>query len=100
MPNHLHGIIEIMGPEREPRFRDPQKPQGLAGPKTGSLSHVVRCFKAGVTQWCKMSAPGFQWQAGFHDRIIPGPRSLEAVRQYIRDNPKNWGKDKHYVKGT
>jgi putative transposase len=30
------------------------------------------------------------WQRGYHDRIIRGDIELENVRQYIRDNPKNW----------
>jgi len=65
MPNHLHGIIEITGPEMETMFKDPMpKARGLVGPKAASISHVVRCFKGGVTQWCKTNAPGFKWQTG------------------------------------
>ena len=34
----------------------------------------------------------FGWQPRFHDHIIRNERSLEAIRQYIRENPKRWGR--------
>lgn len=91
MPNHLHGIIKLSGPW-EPQLgrNDVKKRLAEVGPKTGSLSHIIRCYKGGVTYWCNEQGFSFAWQPGFHDRILLGPKSLEAVRQYIRDNPRNW----------
>ena len=94
MPNHLHGIIKITGPW-EPKLgrKDVTKTLTDVSPKSGSLSHVIRCYKGGVTYWCKEQALTFNWQDGFNDRIVLGAKSLEAIRQYIRDNPKNWERD-------
>jgi putative transposase len=95
MPNHLHGILKLLGPW-EPRLgrNDVKKTLTEVGPKAGSLSHIIRCYKGGITFWCKEQGLNFAWQPGFHDRIILGFRGLEAVREYIRDNPANWEKDK------
>ncbi|HEY6350243.1 MAG TPA: transposase [Candidatus Angelobacter sp.] len=94
MPNHMHGVIKISGPW-EPKLgrNDTKKTLSDVGPGSGSLSHIIRCYKGGVTYWCKEQGFPFAWQAGFHDRIVLGPKSLEAVREYIRDNPANWDKD-------
>ena len=99
MPSHLHGIIKITGPW-EPKLsrNNVRKTLSDVSPKSGSLSHVIRCYKGGVTYWCKERALTFSWQDGFDDRIILGSKSLEAIRQYIRDNPRNWEKDSENTK--
>ena len=94
MPNHLHGIVQISGPEWEPKISlHRKKTLQESLPKAGSIPHIMRCYKAGVTYWCKQNELKFGWQSGFHDRIIRGPDSLTAVREYIQENPFNWDKD-------
>jgi REP element-mobilizing transposase RayT len=102
MPNHVHGIVVIGGPERLPELRKREKikrVQALSSvhPEPGSLGAVVGSFKAAVTYWCRIQHLEFGWQARFHDRIIRGKNSLRAVREYIRDNPVNWEKDTLFV---
>jgi len=102
MPNHIHGIVIIGGPERLPEMRKREKFKRVADlndvrPKANSLGAVVGSFKSAVTQWCMAKHVEFDWQPRFHDRIIRGKNSLEAIRKYIRDNPANWCKDTFYV---
>jgi putative transposase len=102
MPNHIHGIVIISGPERLPELHkrgEIRRTQELSAvhPKSGSLGAVVGSFKVAVTYWCRTQKFAFDWQARFHDRIIRGKNSLKAVREYIRDNPANWHKDEFFV---
>jgi putative transposase len=102
MPNHVHGIIAISGPERLPELRkrgEIRRRLELSSvyPKTGSLGAVVGSFKSAVTRWCREQNVEFGWQARFHDRIIRGKNSLKAVREYIRENPANWHRDELFV---
>jgi hypothetical protein len=34
------------------------------------------------------------WQERFHDHVIRSEESLQAIRQYIADNPRKWELDK------
>jgi REP element-mobilizing transposase RayT len=102
MPNHMHAIAIIGGPERLPELREREKFKRVAElntvrPKANSLGAVVGSFKSAVTRWCVTQQMEFDWQPRFHDRIIRGKNSLKAVREYIRENPANWCKDKFYV---
>ena len=36
------------------------------------------------------------WQRSFNDKIVHTDYSLERIRNYIINNPANWGKDKFY----
>src|SRR5579864_389043 len=77
MPNHIHGVIKLSG-SAEPRLRrnDVKRILSDVRPKPGSLSHIIRCYKGGVTYWCKEQKFAFAWHVGFHDRIVPGPKVL------------------------
>jgi len=102
MPNHVHGIIVITGSERLPELRkrgEIRRVQKLSQvhPKGSSLASVVGAFKSVVTYRCRTENREFGWQTRFHDRIIRGKNSLQAVREYIRDNPINWHKDPFFV---
>ena len=102
MPNHVHGIIVLTGPERLPTLRRRDQIKQITElsavhPQPGSLGAVVGSVKAAVSYWCGTHNFEFGWQPRFHDRIIRGKNSLKAVREYIRENPINWRKDTLFV---
>jgi putative transposase len=102
MPNHVHGIVVITDPERLPELRRRGKIRrtmelSSVHPKSGSVGAVVGSFKAAVSYWCRTQNLEFAWQPRFHDRIIRGKNSLNAVREYIRENPTNWERDELFV---
>jgi putative transposase len=100
MPNHIHAIVVIDGqhrhsPNSETRT-EPLSTSGLAliPPKAGSLSAIIRSYKAGVTRRCHgMGLRTFAWQPGFYDHIVRANTSLQAIRDYIEKNPANWPQD-------
>lgn len=58
-----------------------------------SLSSIINHYKGDVKKWCNRNGfPGFQWQSRFHDRVIRNDLEFFRIRQYIKDNPKNWKK--------
>ncbi|MCK4980584.1 MAG: hypothetical protein KAS62_09315, partial [Candidatus Delongbacteria bacterium] len=61
-------------------------------PKTHGLCEMVRSFKHYVTRNFNKLNPNreFKWHRSFNDRIIRNEKELYYIRQYIRNNPKNW----------
>jgi len=99
MPNHVHAIVMIDGehcfPPHEKRVFCNDSPKSFTSPSAGSLSAIVRSYKAGVT--LEASDLGFRqaiWQARFHDHLLRGDKVIAAVREYRRNNPANWAIDK------
>jgi REP element-mobilizing transposase RayT len=63
-------------------------------PVKGSLSVIIRTFKAAVTTWARANGhPDFTWQGRFHDHIIRDEDDLYRIRTYIRNNPLKWALD-------
>ncbi|MCC7477065.1 transposase [bacterium] len=97
MPNHLHLIVIIDGPDtgslgyqRQPGQREPR-----------SVSSFVAALKAAITAKIRAlpGCTGLQvWQERFHDHVIRTEGSLNAIRQYIVDNPLKWELDKFHPK--
>jgi putative transposase len=73
MPNHIHGIVWLVG-------------AGHAPP----LPVVIGSFKAAVSQ----TAGRPLWQRSFHDRVIRHESELRAFRQYVAENPLKWAIDR------
>jgi putative transposase len=111
MPNHIHGIIWIKNNAKDRNFfvgnenfrslqKNTQKNNNSGkewhGAKSRSLSSIVRGFKIGMTKWCRSNNHDyFLWQKSFHDHIIRDDGELNRIREYIRQNPQNWGKDRN-----
>jgi putative transposase len=97
MPNHLHAVIVIDGahqfsPDIVWQNRTvPHEP--LRRPTPGSLSAIIRSYKAGVTRIARTQGLGLKWQSGFYEHIIRSDASLNAIRDYIEANPSNWESD-------
>lgn len=108
MPNHLHGIITIVGADL--RVCPDSKGQGTTnkrikqGEHTGSpLQKIIQWFKTMTTneyiQGVKSGiCPPFKnhlWQRSFYDHVIRDEQSLHDVREYIQHNPLNWELDEN-----
>jgi putative transposase len=96
MPNHVHAIIMIDGTHCfSPSVTTNLSLDDHGVPQRGSLSAIVRSYKAGVTRRCHESGLDQAiWQSLFHDHLLRGDKVIAAVREYIRNNPANWQQDK------
>ena len=109
MPNHLHGILTILendgtgeafassGIDWNHIIHANASPLQPTGTRPGSLSAVVQNFKSVSTRLVNkrfFKVGNKIWQRNYYERIIRNDRELNAIRQYIIDNPLNWGMDK------
>lgn len=89
MPNHIHGIINLVGP---------------APTKKLSLPDVIGRFKTMTTNKyiCGVKQNGWHqfsqklWQRNYHEHIIRDANESDRIQQYITDNPEHWENDKNY----
>ena len=111
MPNHIHGIIIINQPSDNIPIDDHEdvicnvstnnvdyvsQTMSQLSPKAGSLSVIIRSYKAAVSRWCKQnSLNNFRWQPRFYEHIIRDQSSLDRIREYIINNPLRWHEDKN-----
>ena len=86
MPNHLHGILIINN-----------RAEASAAP---TIPEIIRSFKSKSTlEYVKyindnnLNISGKIWQRSFYDHVIRNERSLNAIREYISNNPVNWEED-------
>ena len=91
MPNHIHGIVFIVGAGLKPA---PTKPANTIAPtkvmKNYPLSEIVRGFKTFSSR--KINEMRFKsgmslWQRNYHEHIIRKEESLNCIREYIMINP-------------
>lgn len=100
MPDHVHAVL-LINKQRPKNFVAPHRQNtnisNKFGPQSKNLAAIIRGFKIGVTKNARETKPDFEWQTRFHDHIIRNEDELNRIRQYIKDNPKNWGKDKYQL---
>ena len=115
MPNHVHGILFLKKKNRtdvalnctdvalnrtDVALQRPYDNNHFSkiSPKSGSLSTIIRSFKAICTRTIHDTPNGssdFVWHNRFHDHIIRNEDDLNRIRQYIRDNPAMWHRDRN-----
>jgi REP element-mobilizing transposase RayT len=119
MPNHVHVIIEIIkkyilqnsncdvivGCQNIDALQQTNIDNNIRTKNEyqkiihGSIGCIVRGYKIGVTKWFRKNYPNeFPkkrkiWQGNYYDRILWSVPSHERMANYIKNNPKNWGKD-------
>ena len=114
MPNHFHGIIQLVGaiPCGCPSipcgcsFRAGIKPAPTEGEYHGcTLGDVVGAFKSLSTNdyiknvrqnnWQPFS--GKLWQRNYYEHIIRNEAAYLKIAEYIKTNPQRWLEDTYYV---
>jgi REP element-mobilizing transposase RayT len=97
MPNHFHGIIVITC--RDTARRAPTgdtKMERFGRPVSGSVPTIVRAFKSAaarrINEW--RQTPGSSlWQRNYWEHVIRDEPELNAIREYVHNNPAQWELD-------
>ncbi len=123
MPNHFHGIIQIVGAgSPRPNMSPPPNDTMLTkhkmdnnlsiminnqhhikkgrGNRAPTLGQIVAYFKYGTTKQINLirKIPGVRlWQRNYYEHIIRNEHDLNRARQYIHDNPKMWNTDPNNI---
>jgi len=116
MPNHVHGIIIIRNSNQyvgnDHRVVPINNNQvGHDGPTLQNTRQQQLLFR--IVQWLKTITtniyikgvknnqfPRFDkriWQKSFYDHIIRNEYSLNRIRRYVKDNPRNWEDDRNNI---
>jgi putative transposase len=103
MPNHIHGIIFIMGKEsgqtavqKSKDFPSHLPKSDIGTPETGSIETVIRFYKSSVSLHCRpLLGKGNKtiWQGGYSEQIIHNTAEMESIKRSIETNPSNWEKE-------
>ena len=115
MPNHFHGILEIVGAtlvvaqndvntQNKNNENEKGQPQGIAPTKT--VGDMMDAFKSistveyirGVKNLGWKPFDGRIWQRNYYEHIIRNEQSYQTISNYIINNPAKWQEDKFYAK--
>lgn len=94
MPNHFHGILIIVRDVRPIHDDPPGSPFRSPSQTVGA---IIRGFKSVVTSRINSlrNRPGAPvWQNNYYERIIRNRDEMNLIRQYIKDNPAQWERDR------
>ncbi len=102
MPDHVHGIIRMVGAKNFSPLRDapdaPDAPDAADAAGHGrpcgtsrTLGSVIRGFKIGVVKGLAHPAPGVPapriWHRNYYEMIVRSPEAEQRIAEYIRMNP-------------
>ncbi len=107
MPNHIHGIIEILDggdpqQSQKPILANksskkiksplPTKNQQMTNisPKSGTLGRIIGSYKSAVMRHVHRFGYEFDWQSRFYDHIVRDKGDFNRIAKYIDKNPSNW----------
>lgn len=83
MPDHVHGIILLadgVGTGLKPA---PTRPvRGLP-----EIVRALKTFSARRINELRRTPGRPVWQRNYYERVVRGEHALDALRQYVRDNP-------------
>ena len=105
MPNHIHAILVLACSGRGVQLNAPTASTGLAhdrrgptlpslSPGKGTFAVVVRTYKAAVTTLARRNhLADAVWQRNYYEHVIRTEAELQAIREYIAQNPLAWEHD-------
>lgn len=98
MPNHMHGIIQIVDDHRRgTKYRAPTdrvRTERFGKPVVGSIPTIVRTYKAAVTRYLgrEFNITNI-WQRNYYEHVIRNHKEWDRIHRYIEANPSNWAED-------
>jgi REP element-mobilizing transposase RayT len=108
MPNHIHGVIEIVNPApflgaiHESPLRKGLNPELYRKHRRKMLiPKIIGWYKMNTAKQINLirKTPGIKlWQRNYYDHIIRNEESLFHIQEYIKNNPRKWDKDRFRIK--
>jgi REP element-mobilizing transposase RayT len=97
MPNHIHGIINIVGAGLKPAPTDggisPFKPAPTENHGLPEIIRALKTFSARKINQIRKN-PGMPvWQRNYYEHVVRGENDLARIREYIINNPAQWDND-------
>ena len=98
MPNHVHGIIEIITGANAGSHVGANNHSPLPRGTSKTIGAIVCGFKIGVTKWFRKNTNIYTvWQRNYYEHIIRDEKSYDHISEYISTNPLQWQDDKYYA---
>ncbi|MBI5621696.1 hypothetical protein HY933_02430 [Candidatus Falkowbacteria bacterium] len=105
MPNHIHGIIEIIAPvgaiHESPLHQRLSSIIPLRDQRRQmTLSKIIGYFKMNSAKQinCLLQRQGNPvWQRNYYERIIRDDRDYVNICGYMKNNPGKWAQDRNYL---
>jgi putative transposase len=96
MPNHLHGLIELVPATGKPKLEIRRREFNPTSVPPGSLSSIVRSFKAIVTRRAhgELRISAEIWHRNYFERVVRDGQEFSNATRYIAENPLKWASDK------
>jgi len=104
MPNHVHGIIIIVGATlavaQNERARASLAPTSTNRHVSPTIGRIIGAFKSSsANAWLRYverhrcDAPVRFWQRNYYEHVIRNEYDLNEIRKYIIENPLKWALD-------
>ncbi len=84
MPDHVHLLVYLSS-----LWNDPPRGAGPTG-KAAGLPQIINTLKSLASKRAGYSL----WQEDYYDHIIRNDADLQAIREYIQNNPLQWVLDR------
>jgi len=106
MPNHFHGILQIIELNDDGRGGSPATKKGCTLPaptenhKIKPLGQLIGAFKTVSVKHINLfrSTPGLPiWQRNYYEHIIRDQLELDDIAHYIDSNSETWVDDPEYI---
>jgi len=55
---------------------------------------IIKQYKSAIKKYANQNNIWFGWQSRYYDEIIENEKRFKVIKYYIKNNPKNWEKDK------
>ena len=91
MPNHFHGIIQIVANGQ--KIRTPTVGDMIGAFKSLVTNKYIRNVKH--NNWQRFN--GKLWQRNYYEHIVRDEKSFLQIAQYIETNPLKWQDDKYHI---
>jgi len=110
MPNHVHILFRVETPYMA-SLQDNQKVtlinyshrnhpdyySRLNQKSKQLIPKIIQQFKSAVTHQINPQTIFFGWQSRFFDEIVKDEKHYWTIKNYIKNNPKNWEKDDCFI---